>query len=355
MRVLVADDDDAIRRLLVRVLSAGGYEPHEAADGDEVVAALEGGDFPLVLCDIEMPGVSGLELLERVDGDSRTAMVMVTGKDDTEVAMRALERGAYGYVTKPFAANEILINVANALRRLGLEQEAASQRQRLEVMVRERTAELWKAVRDLEHAYQDLSRSRTETVERLSLAAEFRDDETARHLQRMSRYCELLALRCGFDAQDAEQLRVAAVMHDVGKIGIPDGILLKAGPLTATERTTMQGHAEIGYRILTGSSADVLRLGASIAYTHHEWWDGRGYPRGLRGEEIPIEGRIAAIADVFDAVTTDRVYRKALPFGAALDTMRQGRGTQFEPGLLDDFLDPLDEVLAIQARFVDRR
>ncbi len=353
-RVLVADDDEPIRRLLTRVLSRNGYECDEAADAEEALAQLERGGFSVLLCDIDMPGLSGLELLEGLtERYPDLATVMVTGTDDTEVADAALERGAYGYVIKPFQPNEILISVANALRRLRLEQENRSQQARLEEMVRERTAELWKAVSSLEQAHEELRASRAETVERLSMAAEFRDDETARHLQRMSRYCEMLALRYGFDVQRSELLRIASVMHDVGKIGIPDSILLKQGSLTPEERRIMQGHTEIGHRILDGSRSEVLRVGATIAYTHHERPDGHGYPRRLRGEDIPIEGRIAAIADVFDALTTDRVYRRALPLGEALDTMRRGAGTQFDAKLLSCFLEGLDEALAIRAEHLD--
>lgn len=353
VRILIVDDDGDVRRVLVHLLSSAGYEPHEASDAEDAISELDRFDFSVMLCDIDMPGISGVDLLDQMAAYPEMATVMVTGKDDPAVATAALERGAYGYVIKPFEPNEILIGVANALRRLRLEQQSREYQGQLEEMVRERTTELWKAINDLEQAYEELRGSRTETVERLSRAAEFRDDGTARHIQRMSRYCERLALRHGYDAQDAESLRVAAVMHDVGKIAVPDNILLKPGPLTPQERKVIEDHCDIGHRILGGSSSEILELGASIAFTHHERIDGTGYPRGLPGADIPLEGRIAAIADVFDAITSDRVYRKALPLGEAVDIMNAGRGSQFDAELVDEFLDAMPEVLVIQGRFVE--
>ena len=223
--------------------------------------------------------------------------------------------------------------------------------QRLEEMVRARTQELWNAIAELERAKEDLRASREETVERLSIAAEFKDDETPRHIARMSRYCALLSSRSGSDEGQAELVRVASIMHDVGKIGVPDAILMKPGALTPDERLTMQKHAEIGHRILSGSKSPFLEVAAAIALTHHEWFDGSGYPQGLAGPTIPKEGRIAAIADVFDALTTDRVYKKAVHIGKAVDTMKEYRGTQFDPDLLDTFLASLDVVLGIREEY----
>jgi putative two-component system response regulator len=296
-----------------------------------------------------MPGDSGMELIEDVTANHpNTATVMVTGQDDTALANSALELGAYGYVVKPFQGNEILINVFNALRRRSLEIDNRRHRQRLEQMVQARTAELWKAVQDLEWARDELEASRSETIEKLSIAAEFRDDETAHHIHRMSRYCALLARQAGADEERSELIRVASIMHDVGKIGIPDHILLKPGKLTPEEFTIMKTHAEIGHRILAGSDSDLLKLAADIALTHHEWFDGSGYPHGLVGEEIPFEGRVGTIADVFDALTTNRVYRRAYNLGEALEIMKQGRGGQFDPHLLDLFLDAMPDILRIK-------
>ncbi|HYO61441.1 MAG TPA: HD domain-containing phosphohydrolase [Actinomycetota bacterium] len=201
---------------------------------------------------------------------------------------------------------------------------------------------------------RELRLAQEDVVERLSIAAEFRDDETARHVQRMSRYTALLARRSGGSPDRAEQVRTASVMHDVGKIGIPDSILLKPGKLTPEERRIMEQHSEIGYRILSGSRSELLTLAAKIAWTHHERVDGNGYPRRIAGEDIPIEGRMAAIADVFDALTSNKVYKKASPVQQAVDIMREGRGTHFDADLLYLFLDSMDEVVRIKERYADR-
>ncbi len=192
-----------------------------------------------------------------------------------------------------------------------------------------------------------LRRSREETIRRLSRAAEFRDDETGMHIERVSQFCELIGTRLGLDPKRCEQLRIASPMHDVGKIGIPDAVLLKPGPLDDEERAEMERHSEIGYRILAGSGAELLDLAATIALTHHERFDGDGYPRGLEGEEIPLEGRIAAVADVFDALTNDRVYRPAYSYAQAVAIMEGERGAHFDPRVLDVFLEAGPEISAI--------
>lgn len=211
----------------------------------------------------------------------------------------------------------------------------------LEEKVRERTAELWAAVGRLEVAEKDLRLAQEETIHRLSLAAEYRDDETSRHIERMSRYCAVLATRVGEDEQRSELLRIASKMHDIGKIGVPDAILLKRGKLTAEEFEIMKQHADIGYQILRGSESELASTAATIAWTHHEKIDGSGYPRRLKGDDIPIEGRIAAVADVFDALTTNRIYRKAFPLPQALSIMSEGRGQHSTRICLTVSLSPL--------------
>lgn len=347
--ILVVDDEAPIRRILSRTLERMGHRCTQAADVIEARKAIERDSFDLVVSDVNMPGESGMDLVKDLfENHPDVAVMMVTGVDDPALAEEALDLGAYGYVIKPFEMNEIAINVSNALRRRALELENARHREHLEAMVKERTADLWRAVQQLEQARDDLRSSQAETIHRLTLAAEFRDDETGAHIQRMSHYCGLLAQKVTGDAEQAEVLQLASVMHDVGKIGIPDSILLKPRKLTPDEYEAMKQHAELGHRILSGGSSELLQLAASIALTHHEKVDGSGYPHGLAGDDIPIEGRIAAIADVFDAVTTDRVYRKAFTLAEALQIMREGRGTHFDAELLDVFFDSMDLVLRIK-------
>jgi putative two-component system response regulator len=280
---------------------------------------------------------------------------MVTGADDRRSAETALANGAYGYMLKPFKPNELVINVANALRRRSLEIENREHRSRLEQTVLERTATLRDTITQLESSESELRRLREETIRRLSWAAEFRSHETGQHILRMSLYCTLLGRLAGLDADRTEMIRIASPMHDVGKIGIPDRILLKPGALSPEEREVMEAHTEMGYRILSGSQVELLDLAAELALTHHERIDGQGYPRRLRGEEIPLEGRIAAIADVFDALTSDRAYRQAYRPDEARETMLVGRGTQFDAELLDLFFGAWDDVLAIRQAASDGR
>jgi diguanylate cyclase (GGDEF)-like protein len=207
--------------------------------------------------------------------------------------------------------------------------------------------ELLDTVARLRQAESAIQLSQAETIRRLAFAAEFRNAETGRHTERMSRYCELLARRLGLDEERCELIRLASALHDVGKIAIPDRILLKPGGLTESERRVMERHAEIGHRLLADSSSELLDVAAAIALTHHERFDGSGYPQGLAGEAIPLEGRIAAVADVFDAITSSRVYRPALPLDEAIDVLREGHATQFDPLVLDLFLEALDDVRAI--------
>ena len=348
-RILIVDDEEQIRTLLARLLGAHGYDCVTAESAAAGRRTLEEAPVALVLSDVNMPGESGLDFTREVlRSYPDTAVVMVTGMDDRRYAEAAIEVGAYGYVLKPFKPNELIINVGNALRRRLLEIENRSHRERLEQTVLDRTSALRDTIAQLESSESELRRLREETIRRLSSAAESRNQETGEHIVRMSLYCALLARLAGLDADHAELIRIASPMHDVGKIGIPDRILLKPGRLTEDERRVMEAHAEMGHRILAGSGVELLDLAARMALTHHERIDGTGYPGRLVGDEIPIEGRICAVADVFDALTSDRVYRKAFQPDEARQVMLDGRGTQFDPELLDLFFGAFDDVLAIR-------
>lgn len=353
--VLVVDDDELVLRSLRRMLERQGYRCEVAASALEAREQLASGSFSVVLCDVHMPGESGLELVRHIRNTySDTATVMISGADDPQIADTALRNGAYGYVIKPFRSNEVQINVINALRRRELEIETRNHRLRLEQMVADRTAELERLIDQLRQAHRDLRRSNEEIIQRLAKAAEFRHDETADHIKRMSLYCDLLARRLGHDDLRCEMIRLASPLHDVGKLGIPDSILLKPGPLTKAETEHVRRHAEIGYRLLSGSGFRLLDLAARIARSHHERFDGQGYPDRLAGEDIPPEARIAAVADVFDALSSHRVYKAAYPIDKCVSIIRQGRGTHFDPDVVDCFLEAIPEVLLIRAENPDR-
>lgn len=357
-RILVVDDEPSNVLVLEHLLEQAGYRQVRSTTDPSAVEEMYRTFKPdVILLDLHMPVMDGFAVMRTLAGfidPGDYVPILVLTADVTHKSKRAaLEGGAKDFVTKPFDHAEVLARVGNLLDTRSLHVQLRSHNDRLEVMVRERTADLERAVSRLEVAEQDRRLAQEETIHRLSLAAEFRDDETSRHIERMSRYCAILAASAGQDAQRTELLRLASKMHDIGKLGIPDAILLKPGGLTTGEFEVMKAHAEIGHQILEGSRSELGRLGAVLAWTHHEKVDGSGYPRGLRGDDIPLEGRIAAIADVFDALTTDRVYRKAFPLPAALAVMRDGRGKHFDPELLDQFLDSLDAVLATREGIQD--
>ncbi len=347
-RILIVDDEFHIRTLLRRLLVREGHTCESAGTAEEAWTRLQEAEYALVLSDVNMPGTSGLELAPSIAAEyPDTPVVMVTGVDDPKVARQATESGAYGYIIKPFEPNEIIIGVMNALRRRELEIENRQHRNALEDLVAARTEALRRTFVELQRAHVDLKTAQEETINRLSIASEFRDEETGAHIQRMSHYCELLAREAGMDAARRELIRMASPLHDVGKIGIADRILQKPG------RHTPEEFAEIGHSILAGSGTELLDMASLIAWTHHEKWSGEGYPRGLKGEQIPVEGRICAIADVFDALTSERCYKEAFSVEKSVGIMKAGHGTHFDPELLDIFMNRLDGVLAIRAQFPD--
>lgn len=341
-RVLVVDDDEAVRRLIARMVSATGHVVETSPDASDARRRLVTGDFALVICDLHMPGETGDRLVRWIGEEyPDVAVLMATGTDDRGIADAVIAAGAYGYLIKPFKRNEVAINVSNALRRRELEMENRAYRDRLEQQVAERTAALREALARVEASERELIRSREETIQRLSLAIESRSKETSEHVERIGIHAARVAHRLGLTESRCEMIRVAAALHDVGKIGIPDAILLKPAALTTGERRHMERHAEVGYQLLAGSGSELLELAAEIAWTHHEHADGTGYPRGLPREHIALEGQITAVADVFDALTHDRVYRPALPVDQALEIMLQGRGRQFDASVHDAFVDSL--------------
>jgi putative two-component system response regulator len=357
-RILIVDDEMGNVLVLQHLLEDAGYEQLRfTTDPTEVDALFRAFEPDLILLDLQMPVLDGFAVMRRVseltdDGDHVPILVLTA--DAAQKSRRtALESGAKDFITKPFDHAEVLARVANLLDTRFLQVQLRRHNELLEETVRERTADLMQAVTRLEVAEEGLRLAQEETIHRLSLAAEFRDDETSRHIERMSRYCGILGRRTGMDDRASELLRVGSKMHDIGKLAIPDAILRNPGRLTPEEFEVMKGHAEIGHQIMEGSRSELAGLGGMLAWTHHEKVDGSGYPRGLRGDEIPLEGRIAAVADVFDALTTDRVYRRAFSLDEALSIMSEGRGTHFDADLLDLFMASLDSVLLAKEDFAE--
>ena len=346
-KILIVDDEEPIRSLINQTVSREGYECVTAGGVDEALEILANERFSLLISDINMPEKTGIDLLVAAGSiDKEMAIIMATAVDDRNVAVHTLEMGAYGYIIKPFGRNELLISVANAIRRRELELHNRQYNEQLENMVQERTKKVMEAE-------QEVRDSREETIFRLAKAAEFRDNETAQHTMRIGIYCNILAKQAGCSVEFCEQMRVASLLHDVGKIGIPDAILLKPGALTSEEFEIIKTHADIGFRILEDSHSELLLLGGQIAYTHHEKFDGSGYPRGLVGTDIPLAGRMTAICDVFDALTSHRVYKAAMPTEEAIDILKAGRSKHFDPALLDVFFDCIGEILVMKTKFAD--
>jgi putative two-component system response regulator len=336
--VLIVDDEPQHNAMVQRVLTER-YNTTTAPNCSEARALMNEHEFDLIVLDIGLPDESGIELQRQLPGlQPDAAVIVVTGSDDVHTAEITLGFGAYGYLVKPFRQVELLINVSNAMRRRSLELAHRDYTGRLEHRLIERTTSLNSAVLELES-------ERLETLHRLSLAVEARDRVTADHIEGMIKIVRLFARKLGYSGEDAQTLGEASAMHDVGKIGVADEILLKPGPLTNSERSLTEQHAEIGHRMLDGSKNPLLQLGADIAWAHHERWDGAGYPRRLSGTSIPIAARIVQIVDVFSAITTDRPYREALPLEIALRELGDGAGTQFDPRLIEVFLESFDELL----------
>jgi putative two-component system response regulator len=328
MRLLIVDDNAANVALLEQLLQDAGYTNLRSTRDPRNVAELCADWHPdLVLLDLHMPHLSGFQVLAAIAdrlGEPVNLPVLVLTADATPDARhRALSQGARDFVTKPLDHAEVLLRVGNLLHARRLQRRLQERNLVLATAVRERTDELEQA--------------RLEALSVLAAATEYRDDDTRQHTQRVGRTAALIAQALDLGDESVATIRDAAPLHDIGKIGIPDHILLKPGRLTPDERSVMQGHAEIGARILAPTRSPVLRAAADIARTHHEHWDGNGYPHGLQAERIPLAGRITAVADVFDALTHERPYKPAWPLDRALAEILNQAGRQFDPRVAHAF------------------
>jgi len=326
--ILVVDDQPLNVRLLEALLSKWGFESVTGLTDPSRVAELVRAEPPdLVMLDLHMPGLSGLDvmrLLEPVSDPSTPVPILVLTADSTvETKRQALAAGASDFLTKPFDSEEVRLRVSNLLRTRRLETQLKRHGDELEERVHERT--------------KALEQAKLEIAERLAMAAEYRDDETHQHAQRIGHTAALLGARLGLSATAIADLRRAAPLHDIGKIAIPDTILLKPGRLTAEEFEIIKTHTVVGARILSGSSSRLLQIASEVALSHHEKWDGTGYPRGLSGDEIPVTGRIVALADVFDALTHRRPYKEAWATETAAEEIRRSAGTHFDPDVVAAF------------------
>ncbi len=330
IRVLAVDDETAASKLLSIILSPPAFHCTTADSGEEALAALQRERFDAVVSDLQMPGMDGMELLTLVRRrHPHVAFLVTTGVDDVDVGVQAMRYGADDYLVKPLRESAVLASLERALHKQRLEQQVENYRQHLEEMVAERTRQLQAALQQIERSYGD-------TLQALGAAIDLRDNETAGHSQRVCRYSLEMARAMGWPDEQLPSLARGAYLHDIGKLGVPDSILLKPGPLTADERKVMQQHSQIGYDLV--KDIPFLADAAEIVLTHHERFDGGGYPRGLKGEEILPSARIFSVADTLDAITSDRPYRRASSFESARETIGPLAGSQFDPRVVEVFL-----------------
>ncbi|MFW5500571.1 MULTISPECIES: HD-GYP domain-containing protein [unclassified Maridesulfovibrio] len=347
-KILVVDDEPHNIMLLEGILTKLG---HDVVGAENAVVALEKLDrtYDLVLSDVMMPVMNGFEFVEKIRENSETQdipVIMVTTLSQKGDRLKAVEVGANDFITKPIDILELKVRTESMLRQKAQQDEIKSFESDLNELVESRTLELREALSKLDEAH-------VETIHHLCAAAEYKDEETADHLVRMAEYSRILAEKIGLDAETVQLIHTSSPMHDIGKIGIPDSILLKPGKLTAEEWEVMKSHAVIGGNILSMGSSDYIGMGSVIALSHHEKWDGSGYPSGLSGEDIPLPGRICAVADVFDALTSKRPYKEPFSVEKSLEIMKEGRGTHFDPKLIDLFFENIEKILYIKESCAD--
>ncbi|MFC4307199.1 HD domain-containing phosphohydrolase [Cohnella boryungensis] len=327
-KILIVDDQEYNISLLERILKRAGYEDiYSTEDPHGVLDMIRRVDPDIVLLDLHMPGRDGLQVLQEIreqgEEDQYLPVLMLTADTTPEVKQQGLQFGANDFLTKPYDRTEVVLRIRNLLKTRELHLQLQQQNNTLEESVRERTKEL--------------SQAKLEMMQLLGRAAEYRDDMTGQHTHRVGELSARIAERLGFPLREVDMIRKAAPLHDIGKIGIPDEILLKPGRFEPHEFERMKAHTTIGANILGGSYFNILQLARVIAQSHHEKWDGTGYPERLAGEHIPIEARIVALADFYDALTHERPYKRAWTPEETMEEIRRQRGVHFDPRVVDAF------------------
>jgi putative two-component system response regulator len=341
--VLIVDDQIVNVKLLERILKNSGFKNvFSTTDSRQAVSLYQEHNIDVLLLDIRMPHLDGFQVIEELQSITENdylPILVLTAELTSETRGKALTIGAKDFLVKPFDQSEVLQRTQNIIEVRLLHKQISQHNETLEAEVKRRT--------------QELEGSQLEIIQRLGLAAEYKDNETGYHVLRMSNYSKALAKAIGLSDEDAEMILCATSMHDIGKVGIPDRILLKPGKLDKDEWGIMQSHVTIGAKLLSGGESPLLKMAKKVALTHHEKWDGSGYPNGLIGEDIPLEGRICAISDVFDALTSTRPYKDAWPVEKAMAVIKDESGKHFEPRLVELFEQILPEVLAIRVEYLD--
>ena len=336
-RILVVDDDDSVLEIISSMLTNAGYECRTVTSGQKAIAALQAdGSYALLLCDLAMEDMDGFAVLQRAKRlQAHMPIVMVTAVHDISVALEAIRGGAYDYLLKPFEREQLIATVRRALENRRLTLENISYRNNLEALVLARTGLLERAMKDLERSY-------SLTLEALGDALDLKDAETEGHSKRVTAFTMAIARAMELPQDRRDIIARGAFLHDIGKMAIPDAILRKPGRLTPEEQMTMREHAFLGYQMLR--KIPFLQEAANIVYSHQERYDGSGYPRGLKGDQIPLGARIFAVADTFDAITSDRPYRAAQSIPAARREIQKYAGRQFDPQVVETFMSIPDDL-----------
>ena len=342
-RILIVDDNPVNVNLLEQILTINGYRNFDSTcDPTEVLELYKKNSYELILLDLNMPVMDGFDVMQQLKeiiDCEYLPIIVITALNDPETCQKSLAMGARDFITKPFDNIEVKHRIYNMLEVRILYKQHYEQEKILDQKVKTRT--------------QELEDSRIEMIRRLGQASEYRDNETGMHIIRMSMACAKLARALGLGEEFAQNILETSPLHDLGKIGIPDDILLKPGKLDEDEWQIMQSHTTIGYELLKNSDSEIMELAQSIALNHHEKWDGSGYPNGLKGQEIPIEARIASICDVFDALTSDRPYKKAWPLDDVIDYLKSNSGIQFDPEITEVFLQIIPEIVTLRTQYQD--
>ncbi len=323
--ILIVDDEPLIRNLLVSTMEMTNHSCSFAENGKEALGLLAGESFDVVVTDIDMPVMNGIELAKIIKSDFAADVIVMTGQIHSYHYDEIISLGACDFVEKPFLPREMILRVNRVLKERSLKQSA-------------------------ERAHEELKESYIDSIHRLVMAAEYKDEDTGDHIVRIGKYCALIAEKLNFSEEFIETINYAAPMHDIGKIGIPETILLKPGKLTDDEFDVTKTHSEIGARLLSKSKSTILQMAYEIALTHHEKFNGRGYPNQLKGGDIPFAGRIVALADTFDALTSKRPYKDPYPKEVTYDILKKERSEHFDPEILDIFIDNYDELFDIRRK-----
>ena len=358
--VLIVDDEDKNLRLLGAILKNYGYAFETARSGAEALKKASEMSPDIILLDIMMPGMDGYEVCERLKSNGRTGnipVVMVTALDDHDSRLRGLKAGASDFLSKPIDSSELMVRTENLMKVKEFEDFLKHHNNVLEDTVREKTAQIEETLKDLRYSHGQLREGYQDTIYRLTLVAEYKDEDTASHIKRVGEYCALMAKELGWSDAESEIIRYAAPMHDIGKVGIPSDILLKPARLNPEEFALIKTHTNIGKRILLDAVSDYLAMAELIALTHHERWDGNRYPSGLKGDEIPLSGRLMNIADQYDALRSRRPYKPSFEHEKVVKIITEGDGRtmpeHFDPEVLEAFVQLQDEFKDIYDKFAE--